>query len=111
MDRPNPETLANQFGRGRRGEVQNLHAFAWIPDEKLKMLADVALDEDWGNNHFALEKYLAEHVPLSVEQERYVWYEEELLVTAGALQTRYGTPVYLAFEKNERDGSPCYSSS
>jgi len=58
-----------------------------------------------GRNNFVLRKYLAVHVPWSIEQGRYTHSENQFYVTAGHLQTRYGTPLYLAFGPNQGAGS------
>lgn len=97
--------LVAPFGDARPGEVKGLHSFAYIPDDVLRRLAEIALDEDWGPAYFVLEKYLAEHVPLSLAQGRYTPFEGHLTLTAGSLQTRYGTPIYLVFEANRKPGA------
>jgi hypothetical protein len=98
------EELLNEFGKARSGEIQRLTNFAIIPDEKILSLAKSALQEDWGEDHLVLRKYLAVHVPMSIEQERYVWNGDQLLVAAGSLRTRFGVPLYLAFEPKTVEG-------
>jgi hypothetical protein len=83
--------------------VQRLHRFAYIPRQRLDDLAAAALAENWGANHFALEKYIAVLVWWSLEQERFTHHQEhQIYFSAGCLQTRYGTPLYLVFERNNR---------
>jgi len=66
-------------------------------------LADIALAEKWGTNKFALEKYLAVLIWWAIEQERFTHHQErQLYFSVGCLQTRYGTPLYLVFERNNR---------
>ena len=84
--------------------VERLHHFAIIPDGRLEQLATDALSENWGQNRFVLEKYLAVHVAWSIEQGRYTHSENQLYTTAGSLQTRYGTPLYLVFQQNTNPG-------
>lgn len=86
------------FRNHRPGEVKGLHAFAFLPPTQLERLAKLVLDENWGRDNFVLTKYLAEHVPLSLSQGRHAAFDNQLIVTAGSLQTRYGTPVYVVFE-------------
>jgi len=82
---------------------------AHIPRLQLENLARAALSENWGNDLYVLEKYLAVHVAWSIEQDRFTASENQLFVTAGHLQTRYGTPLYLVFERNTNVGrQPLY---
>lgn len=94
----NPDHLLAPFEGHRVGEVKGLHSFAFMPGTQLDRLAKLALDENWGHDNFVLTKYLAEHVPLSISQNRMSFFNDQLILTAGSLQTRYGTPVYLVFE-------------
>lgn len=96
-----PQTLLAQMGTSETKFVTDrLKRFAWIDQTHLDRLAKEALAEEWGPNRYALLKYLAVHVGWSIEQGRYTHSESQLYVTAGHLQTRYGTPLYLAFEEN-----------
>lgn len=89
--------------------VARLHQFAFIPNELLEKLASTALPEDWGGDLFVLKKYLAVQVAWSVEQGQFTLGENQFYVTAGHLQTRYGTPIYLAFSRNRNpDREPFY---
>jgi hypothetical protein len=89
--------------------VARLHRLAHLPAAHLATLARAALSEVWGTDNYALEKYLAVHVAWSIEQNRYTLSETQLFVTAGHLQTRYGTPIYLVFERNQNVGrQPLY---
>jgi hypothetical protein len=48
-------------------------------------------------------------VGLAEKQKRYVVHENRFVMCAGHLQSRYGTPVYLSFEKNrEPNRQPLY---
>ncbi len=85
--------------------VERLHRFAVIPPKILDSLAAEALNEHWGERHFVLEKYLAVHIAWSIEQARFTTSSNQFYTTAGHLQTRYGTPLYLVFGRNERPGS------
>jgi hypothetical protein len=101
--------LPSYFEGQPRGTVGCLHRLAYIPDDKLVRLATTVLDENWGQNSWVLERYLAVHIGLGVTQRRYVMHESRLVMSAGFLQTRYGTPVYLSFERNrEQDRQPLY---
>lgn len=79
--------------------VSRLHRFAYVPDNVIEKLAHEALSEHWGRGNFALRKYLAVHVPWALEQGRFTHGESQLYVTAGHLQTRYGTPLFLVFQR------------
>jgi len=80
--------------------VERLHRFAFIPNELIEKLAETALPENWGTNRHVLKKYLAVQIAWSIEQGQFTEGENQFYVTAGHLQTRYGTPIYLAFARN-----------
>jgi hypothetical protein len=80
--------------------VDRLHRFAYMPPAILESLAKDALSEHWGNGNYVLSKYLAVHIAWSIEQGRYTHNDQQFYVTAGHLQTRYGTPLYLVFAAN-----------
>lgn len=85
--------------------VQRFRRFAFIPRQRIDDLAALALSENWGNNNFALEKYLSIVIWWAIEQECFTHSEErQVYFSAGSLQTRYGTPLYLVFERNRRPG-------
>jgi hypothetical protein len=88
--------------------VERLNRFAFIPNELIDSLATDALTQNWGANNFVLKKYLAAHVAWSIEQGRFTVGGDQFYVTAGHLQTRYGTPLYLAFSKNRNTGREPY---
>jgi Domain of unknown function (DUF3825) len=82
--------------------VDRFHRFAFVPRPVLERLAREALAEEWGRELFALEKYLAVHVAWSIEQGALSQSDNQFYLTAGHLQTRYGTPLYLVFERNQQ---------
>jgi hypothetical protein len=89
--------------------VARLHRLCFIPRLQLEKLASACLTENWGNDLYVLVKYLAVHVAWSIEQGRYTTSDNQMFVTAGQLQTRYGTPLYLVFERNKNPGrEPLY---
>lgn len=88
--------------------VERFNRFAFIPKELVDSLAGEALSQKWGNNNHVLKKYLAVHVAWSINQGRYTESSNQFYVTAGHLQTRYGTPLYLAFAKNKNPGREPY---
>lgn len=102
------EELLEQLGNAATPKtVDRLYRFAYIPVSTIERLAHEALAEEWGPDHFALRKYLAVHVAWSIEQGQYTFSDNQLYVAAGSLQTRYGTPLFLAFEPNrEPDRQP-----
>lgn len=94
-------TLLEQLGNPFTNRVTDrLHSFSYIPPLQIASLVRLALNEEWGQDHYALLKYLAVHIPWSIEQGRYTTNGTQLYVTAGHLQTRYGTPIYLVFDTN-----------
>lgn len=95
------EEMAATLGNAYTNEiVGRLRRLAHIPFAHLGKLSDAALSEEWGRDNYALEKYLAAHISWSVEQKRYTLSDNQIFFTAGHLQTRYGTPLYLVFERN-----------
>lgn len=83
--------------------VQRLRKFAFVSQQRLDELSDIALSENWGNRNFALEKYIAVLTWWAIEQECFTHANErQIYFSAGTLQTRYGTPIYLVFERNNR---------
>lgn len=101
------EALLGQLGDGLTNKVvERLHGFAYITPGIVQQLAREALNEEWGRNNYALEKYLAVHIPWSIEQGKYTHSLNQLYITAGHLQTRYGTPLYLVFGQNNQGNQP-----
>lgn len=95
------ETLETALGEPYTNKVvARLRSFAHIPHPILGSLANLALAENWGDKNYALEKYLAVQIAWSFEQRKIGIAGNQLYVTAGNLQTRYGTPIYLVFENN-----------
>ena len=80
--------------------IQSLFNFCFVPGGRLNLLKELTLDEEWGSNNFVLLKYLAVHVRLAIEQGRYVWNGEQIVLTAGRLTTPNSTPIYLGLVKN-----------
>lgn len=109
MPFPKTELLAALGSPCTNEVVARLRRLAHIPDGQLAALVHAALTENWGNDEYVLEKYLAVHIAWSIEQDRYSMSDNQLFVTAGHLQTRYGTPLYIVFEKNANPGrQPLY---
>lgn len=109
MPIPKEELVAALGSEYTNEVVARLRRLAHIPRVHLDALARAALNENWGSESYVLEKYLAVHIAWSIEQDRYTSSDEQLVVTAGHLQTRYGTPLYLVFERNANPGrQPLY---
>ncbi|HBO3635902.1 DUF3825 domain-containing protein [Pseudomonas aeruginosa] len=101
----NIEKLQADIGSGYTQKiVKRLHDFAYIPMPVLEEIKSNALSENWGKNLQALKKYLAVNVAWSVEQGRVTFGEDQFYLTAGSLQTRYGTPLYLVFMAGDEEG-------
>lgn len=101
------EKLLEQLGNGYTNKVvDRLHQFIYIRDGFLQKLAKDALTEDWGTDYFALEKYLAVQIPWSIEQGLFTTSGNQWYVSAGNLQTRYGTPLYIVLERNTYSSRP-----
>lgn len=103
------EELLQNIGESFTNKVvERLNKFSYIPNNLIDELASEALSQNWGKNNYILKKYLAVHLAWSIEQKRYTVGQNQFYVTAGHLQTRYGTPLYLAFEKNKNPGKEPY---
>ena len=101
------DTLLSQLGNPyTNAVVERLRRFVYISPNWLSQLASMALSEQWGQRNFVLEKYLAVHIPWSLEQGRYTSSNNQLYITAGHLQTRYGTPIYMVLEQNQKGPQP-----
>ena len=97
------EAFLNSLGSPLTNRViGRFRRFAYLPPSLLNLLAETALAENWGTNNSVLNYYLATYVPWSIEKGYYTFDSEKFYVTAGCLQTRYGTPIYLSFGKNRR---------
>lgn len=88
--RPTPDGLS----------VRSLLDFCAVPRSVLEQLERLAQPEDWGNEGSALMKYLAVHVPLAMEQGRYAWNKDHIVLRAGNLATPEGVPIYLGLMRN-----------
>ena len=103
----NLQILREQIGSGyTNAVVQRLHRFAYVPPMVIEQLATEALTEQWGNDKHALKKYIAIHIAWSIEQGRVTFSDDQFYITAGHLQTRYGTPLYLVFTENIGEETP-----
>ena len=103
------EELLSSLGTAQTNEVvARFQDFAAVPQQKLEDLAHHALAEDWGHDLYVLRKYLAVHVRWSIEQSSFTMSDNQFYVSAGFLQARYGTPIYLAFERNAYGTPPWY---
>lgn len=104
------EELLSMLGNAFTNEVvARLRRLVHLPVIRAADLSRAALSENWGNDNYVLEKYLAVHIAWSIEQDRYTTSENQLYVTAGHLQTRYGTPLYIVLERNTNvGGQPLY---
>ncbi|MFT5288401.1 MAG: hypothetical protein ACI8QS_000171 [Planctomycetota bacterium] len=96
---PSTTELLAQFG-DEYLSINSLFQFSFVPGGRLSLLKDLTLEEDWGTNNFVLLKYLAVHVRLAIEQERYVWNGDQIVMTAGSLTTTRGTPIFVGLVKN-----------
>jgi hypothetical protein len=110
MPIPSKDELLQAWGDPLTNEVvARLHRFAHIPQPLMDELAHQALTEAWGRDNYVLTKYLAVHLAWAVEQERFSSSQTQIYFTAGHLQTRYGTPLYLVFEPNrQQNRQPLY---
>ncbi|MEO0651658.1 MAG: hypothetical protein AAFZ65_13360 [Planctomycetota bacterium] len=97
--RPSREELLACFGDADLS-LQALFRFCFLPAGRLTHLRELAHEEEWGENHFALLRYLAVHVQLAIEQGCYEWNGDQLITSAGRLTTGAETPIFLGFIPN-----------
>ncbi len=96
---PEREELLHDFGEEYLS-IQSLFRFCFVPGGRLNLLKELTPQEEWGVNNFVLLKYLAVHVRLSIEQGRYVWNGDQIVLTAGRLATARSVPLYLGLVRN-----------
>lgn len=101
--RPSTAALIADFG-DEYLSIPSLFSFCFVPGGRLGFLRELAVEEEWGGNHFVLLKYLAVHVRLAIEQGRYAWNEDQIVMTAGRLATANGNPIYLGIVRNQNPG-------
>ena len=92
--------LLADFGDGYLS-IQSLFRFCFVPGGRLAFLKELAVEEDWGDKDYALLRYLAVHVRLAIEQDRYALNDDQLVLTAGRLATPSGNPIYVGLVSNE----------
>lgn len=97
--RPTREQLLADFG-DEYLSIQSLFQFCFVPGGRLSLLKELTPAEEWGMNNFVLLKYLAVHLRLSIEQGRYVWNGEQIVLTAGRLFSTKGVPLYVGLVQN-----------
>lgn len=97
--RPSREQLLADFGEEYLS-IQSLFQFCFVPGGRLGLLKELTPPEEWGMNNFVLLKYLAVHLRLSIEQGRYVWNGEQIVLTAGRLFSTKGVPLYVGLVRN-----------
>ncbi|HEX6885064.1 MAG TPA: hypothetical protein VF530_16945 [Planctomycetota bacterium] len=97
--RPTREQLLADFGEEYLS-IQSLFQFCFVPGGRLSLLKELTPIEEWGMNNFVLLKYLAVHVRLAIEQGRYLWNGDQIVLTAGRLFSTKGVPLYVGLVRN-----------
>ena len=97
--RPSREQLLTDFG-DEYLSIQSLFQFCFVPGGRLSLLKELTPLEEWGVNNFVLLKYLAVHIRLSIEQGRYMWNGDQIVLTAGRLFSTKGVPLYIGLVRN-----------
>jgi hypothetical protein len=75
-----------------------------LPPDRLALIKNLAAPEDWGDKDAVLLRYLAVHVPLAIEQGRYIWDGKRLVMRAGHLATNQGAGIYIGLARAGADG-------
>ncbi|MBD1218474.1 MAG: DUF3825 domain-containing protein [Aphanizomenon flos-aquae Clear-A1] len=104
---PSKEELLEQYGSPKTNRVvDQLYNFAYISQTAIDNLKQQALDENWGiDNDNVLKKYIAITLYWSIEQSRFIEFNDSFIVTAGLLRNRYSVPIYLRFDRNTRSAN------
>lgn len=102
-ERPRREDLLAAFGAADLS-IPALFQFCFVPPGRLAYLAELAVDEDWGDKEYVLLRYLAVHVRVALEQGRFVWNDEQIVMTAGCLANATGAPLYIGLVPNSTGG-------
>lgn len=97
--RPSREQLLVDFG-DEYLSIQSLFQFCFVPGGRLSLLKELTPLEEWGMNNFVLLKYLAVHIRLTIEQGRYLWNGDQIVLTAGRLFSTKGVPLYIGLVRN-----------
>jgi len=97
--RPTREQLLADFG-DEYLSIQSLFQFCFVPGGRLSLLKELTPIEEWGMNNFVLLKYLAVHIRLAIEQGRYLWNGDQIVLTAGRLFSTKGVPLYVGLVRN-----------
>lgn len=97
--RPTREQLLADFGEEYLS-IQSLFQFCFVPGGRLSLLKELTPVEEWGMNNFVLLKYLAVHIRLEMEQGRYAWNGDQIVLTAGRLFSTKGVPLYVGLVRN-----------
>jgi hypothetical protein len=97
--RPSREELLTDFGEEYLS-IQSLFQFCFVPGGRLNLLKELTPVEEWGQNNFVLLKYLAVHVRLAIEQGRYLWNGDQIVLAAGRLSSTKGMPLYIGLVQN-----------
>jgi hypothetical protein len=100
---PSRTELLADFGEDYLS-INSLFRFSFVPGGRLGLLRDLAVPEEWGVKEFVLLKYLAVHLRLAIEQSRYVWNGEQIVMNAGRLTTPTGAPLYVGIVRNQTPG-------
>lgn len=100
---PSRKELLAAFGPGDLS-IPSLFQFCFVPPGRLALLSELATAEDWGDKDYVLLRYLAVHIRLALEQDRYVWNGEQIVMSAGTLSNGSGAPLYLGLVPNSTGG-------
>jgi hypothetical protein len=101
--RPTTAELLADFGEDYLS-IGSLFRFSFVPGGRLGLLRDLAVPEEWGQKEFVLLRYLAVHLRLGIEQGRYVWNGDQIVLNAGRLTTATGAPLYVGLVRNQIPG-------
>jgi Domain of unknown function (DUF3825) len=104
----NKEDLLDQYGSPRTQHLVRgcLYNFSFITPRAENQLNEQSLQENWGRDLNVLKKYIAVTLWWSIEQEKFIEYQDGFIVAAGLLRNRYNVPLYLKFEPNQRGPQP-----
>ncbi len=88
-----------------------LYDFAFMRSDWLKKLADLAVPENWGEDHRALQVYCETNFDIAYRED--LLHKDEAgrfaLWRVGTLTTSDGTPIYAYFPKNRLEGKQAFA--
>jgi len=103
------QVINRELNQNHRGATTtHLFDFAFLPDLSglLQKIAEIAVNENWGQNHEYLLRYCRDNFEIAHAQAKVTMDENKQFAVwrVGYLVSADGTPIYVIFEKNRVHG-------